>query len=242
MIKLKIDLHTHNAEDFAEIIAGTQKMLSYKEFIDMALKKGFDAISFTHHGIMYSEEKALDYAKKKGLLLIPGVETYIQGKHVLIINDVPSKFLLTFDELRKYKTDSNLIIAPHPFFKTSFCLGHLLLDHIDCFDAIEYCHFYSKYLNLNKRAVEVARQNNLPLIGCSDAHYAIQFGTTYSVVEAEEKSIPAIISAIKSGKIQYISKPLSIIRFVIIALLMLKKILYLIFTTERERMKRVFRS
>lgn len=50
-----------------------------------------------------------------------------QEKHVPTINNVPSKFLLTFNEPQKYKTDFNLIISHHPFFKTSFCLVHLLL-------------------------------------------------------------------------------------------------------------------
>lgn len=212
-LKLKIDLHTHSAEDVAEIVAGRTDLIPAKKFIDMAVEQKFDAISFTHHGINFNDPHVFQYAKDKGLILIPGVEAFINRMHVLLINFSEKKYILTFDELRKYKNDDMLIIAPHPYYLAGICLGSKLEKNIDLFDAIEYCHYYYGLFNLNRKAVRIAKKYNLPIVGNSDAHHKMQFGGTYSYVYTEERSIPAIISAIKQGRVEYVSNPMSFTDF-----------------------------
>lgn len=206
-LKLKVDLHTHSAEDIAELVAGRKGLIPAKEFIDLAIEHKFDAISFTHHGVQFNDRSVFNYAKERGLLLIPGIEIFINRKHVLLINFNEKRYIHTFEDLKKYSNDHMLVIAPHPYYLAKICLGRELEKHIEYFDAIEYCHYYYKFFNLNKKAVRIAKKYNLPLIGNSDTHHMIQFGTTYSYVYAEEKSIPAIITAIKQGKVEWVSHP-----------------------------------
>jgi predicted metal-dependent phosphoesterase TrpH len=213
-MKLKIDLHVHNAEDIAERVSGTRGMPTPKEFIDLAVEKGYDAIAFTHHGLLFNDPEAFEYAKSKGLLLIPGVEAFINKKHVLLLNYLEKKHVLNFEALREIKNDRMLVIAPHPYYKAKFCLEDDLEANIDLFDAIEYSHFYTKWFNLNKKATRAAKKHQLPLVGNSDAHFTYQFGTTYSYVYAKEKSIEAIIEAIKEGQVEYVSSPLPTYRIV----------------------------
>lgn len=212
-LKLKVDLHLHTADDLAEIVAGRKKLIPPKELVDMAVEQKFDAIAISHHCVQYKNDELTEYAYKKGLIIIPAVETYIQRKHVLLINFSTKKHILTYQDLADHKTDDVLVIAPHPFYALSACLGNNLIRHIECFDAIEYCHYYYKFFNPNKKALRVAKKYNLPVIGNSDAHRRFQFGTTYSYVYAEEKSIQAIIKAVKQGKVEYVSHPISLPKF-----------------------------
>jgi predicted metal-dependent phosphoesterase TrpH len=212
-LKLKVDLHLHTSHDLQEIVAGRKNLIPPKELVDMAVEQKFDAIAISHHCVQYKNAELTEYANQKGILLIPGVETYIQRKHVLLINFSTMKHILTYQDLKRYKSDDVLVIAPHPFYGLSACLGKDLIRNIDCFDAIEYCHYYYRLFNPNRKALKIAQKYNLPVIGNSDTHRHFQFGTTYSYVYAEEKTIPAVISAIKQGKIEYVSHPISLAKF-----------------------------
>src|SRR5207248_4681487 len=64
----------------------------------------------------------------------------------------------------------------HPFFPASFSLGSRLLRELDLFDAIEFSHFYTRHLDFNRRAVALARETGLPLVGSSDSHLPHQLG------------------------------------------------------------------
>ena len=84
----------------------------------------------------------------------------------------------------------------------------------DLFDAIEYCHWYTKYNNKgNERAVEVAKRYNLPLVANSDCHRFMQVGTNYTILNCE-KNVDAVIKAIKENKIKIYTKPLLIRKYI----------------------------
>ncbi len=212
-MKLKVDLHLHTSNDLVELVAGRKNLIPPKQLIDLAVEQHFDAIAITHHGLQYQDSELSDYARQKGLLLINGVETYIHKKHVLLINFSTKKHILSYDDLLRHKGDDVLVIAPHPFYILPECLGNDLIHYHHCFDAIEFCHFYYRWFNPNRKALRIAEQLHLPVVGNSDAHRAFQFGRTYSYVYAEEKTVPAIIRAIKQGKVEYVSHPLTLREF-----------------------------
>lgn len=233
-LKLKVDLHVHTANDLVEIVAGRKKLITPKQMIDMAVEQNYDAISITHHGVQYNDKNLIEYAKQQGLLLIPGVETYIQKKHVLLINMTTKKHILTYQDLARYKTDEVLVIAPHPFYLVPECVGDDLIRYRDCFDAVEYCHYYYKFINFNRKALRVARELKLSVIGNSDAHRLFQFGKTYSYVYAEQKTIPAIIQAIKQGRVEYVSHPLTLREFLRETVWLFEKLPYIMNIAVRK--------
>jgi predicted metal-dependent phosphoesterase TrpH len=236
-LKLKIDLHTHCSKDYSEYLAGRRNLMPPEELVDLAVHLKYDAIAITHHGIPYYDEKLSRYAQERGLLIFPGVEAYINRKHVLLINYTDKGYVFTFEDLRRKKHDQLLVIAPHPYYHDPLCLGKELERNIDCFDAIEYCHYYYKLFNFNRKAVRIAQKYKLPMIGNSDTHYKAQFGQTYSFVYAEEKSIPAIIDAIKKGKIEYISNPISFYDFLNETVWIFRGIPYQVKILLRRRLK-----
>ena len=88
------------------------------------------------------------------------------------------------------------MVAPHPFFPSSYSLREKLWHEIELFDAIEFSHFYTPRVDFNRAAVKLARAVGLPLIGTSDSHLDEQFGTTFSLVDAEP-GVESVLSAIK---------------------------------------------
>lgn len=199
----------HTAEDPQDKIKHTAR-----ELIDYASQKKFDVIAITNHNKLTYNKYLKNYAAKKNILLIPGIELTVEKKHVIYLNseefrDIKVK---TISELKRYKNEKSAIIAPHPYFPTCYALNSKLEENINLFDAIEYTHFYFKKINFNKKAQEKAKEYNLPLVGVSDAHFIQQIGTTYSLVEAE-KNPEAVIKAIKENKIEVVTQPLKVTPF-----------------------------
>lgn len=205
---LKIDLHTHTADDPQELIEHTSCQL-----LDKAYHLGFDAISITNHNGISFDDYLRDYARERGIVLIPGVEKTIQGKHVLIVNahdDILNA--RTFDDIRRLRTPFNMVAAPHPYYPDFASLMWLVRKNIDVFDAIEYSWFYHNRINFNAFAVRIAAKYGLPLLCTSDCHHLEKFGAAYSLVDAE-KDPDSILEAVKAGRVEVVANPLRLIEF-----------------------------
>ncbi|MBU2639415.1 MAG: PHP domain-containing protein [Nanoarchaeota archaeon] len=205
---LKSQLHIHTKED-------PQDRLKYsaKEVIDRASYLNFDVIAFTFHDILFFNKELKDYAKSKGILLIPGIEKNIEKKHVLILGLEKLPRLEKLKDLEKIK-DKALIIAPHPFYPRHHSLNSKFVKNIEHFHAVEYSFFYLSFFNyFNKKAVKIAKIYNKPLIGTSDLHNIKKIEKTYTLIDAE-KNINSIFKAIKNNKIKIITNPLSLREFI----------------------------
>ncbi len=199
---LKVDLHLHTAEDPLDRVT-----YSAEELIDRASDEGFDVISITNHHRMTFNDRLFSYARMRGVLLIPGMEITIRRRHVLVLNPPAHRRCLDFPSLSRLRRPETLIVAPHPYFPGSYSLNGYLLRHLELFDALEYCHFYSSKINFNARALEVSKSLGLPLIGNSDAHFLSQFGITYSLIHAD-KNLPSVFAAIRQNRVEVVSRPL----------------------------------
>src|SRR3970040_1672931 len=108
---LKADLHLHTAEGEAFIAYDARSL------IDRAAREGFEVLSITNHDVLTFDPDLAAYARDRGILLIPGVEATIEGKHVLLYNiDVPLDRIRTFADLRRLKGAEWLGLAATPFF------------------------------------------------------------------------------------------------------------------------------
>ncbi|MBN2142080.1 PHP domain-containing protein [Candidatus Woesearchaeota archaeon] len=216
---LKTDFHLHAHEDWYDHYHITY---TAKDLILLAEKKEFDVLALTFHNRVYFPNSLRSYAKKHGILLIPGAEVRIHGKDVLLANVTEKDILKLRDleDLDKIK-DHALITAPHPYFVLGPCLKGLLEKHIKRFHAIEFGHFYAKpvlspflrFIDGNRKAVKMAKKYKKPLLGTSDAHRKYDFGRTFSWVNAD-KDKDSILEAIKKRKVTVHSKPLPMHDFV----------------------------
>jgi len=201
---LKADLHMHSGEDQFDVLG-----YSAYDVIARCAELDFNVIAITNHIIFTYEEAWRDYAANKGILLIPGVEASIQGKHVLLLNaDAGANHLKTFEDLADYKNANDVyVVAPHAFSWSTICLRDLAYLHADLFDAVEIHHFYTKQLNPNKKAYAFAREYNKILIGNSDCHHHKYIGKTYSQIKADQ-NIDAVMNALRAGAIKVVTEPL----------------------------------
>jgi len=203
-VLLKADFHIHTREDPHDFIRYTAL-----ELLEEAARQGFDVLAFTCHNKRIHTEELRRRAEGLGILLIPGVEAAIEGKHTLLLDMPYSRLRVrSFDHVRKLKQEGGLVIAPHPFFPAPKCLNGKLRENLDLFDAIEFSHFYTRTWDFNRRAVEYARRMELPLVGTSDCHRLWQLGTTYTILEAPARTVPAVFAAIRSGRVRVVTAPL----------------------------------
>lgn len=200
---LKAQLHIHSKEDKRDHLNYTAK-----DVIDKASKLGFNVISFTFHDVLFYPKEIVRYAEEKGILLIPGIEKTIENKHVLIIGLEKLPNIEKLSDLKKIK-DSALIIAPHPFYPKGYSLRKECIKNLELFHCIEHSFFYNHVLNFNKKAIELAKEHNKPLLGTSDVHNLAYLDSTYSLIDSK-KNIDDVIKAIKENKLKIITKPISL--------------------------------
>lgn len=210
---LKCDFHIHTKEDIKDV------WIKYnaKQIISYGAKLGFEVMSITNHQNVFFNNDIKYYAKKKGVLLIPGTESLVDGKELIILN-MPKKYWkkeeFLFNQIEKMRANNILTIAPHPFYPLKTCMGKLIYKHKNLIDALEYSHFYSWWFNrYNKKTVIAAKKLNLPLIGTSDVHKIYQFNNTYTMLDCD-KNLDSVFEAIRKNKIKLISKPLSSQKFI----------------------------
>jgi predicted metal-dependent phosphoesterase TrpH len=203
---LKVELHSHTADDPLDRIPHTTF-----ELIDRASRLGYAAIAVTLHDRQLDLEPFLDYASSRRLTLIPGIERTIEGRHVLLLNfSRAAEDVESFADLARLRArESGLVIAPHPFFPGSSCLGRLLEVHADLFDAVEYNAMFTASLNFNTRAVKWARAHGKPVVGNGDVHRLRQLGRTYSLVEASPNP-DSICEAVRTGRVRIEAQPLAV--------------------------------
>jgi predicted metal-dependent phosphoesterase TrpH len=202
---LKVELHAHTSDDPQDQIA-----YSAKELIDRAAGLGYDALAITLHDRQLDIRHLVPYAAARQVVLIPGVERTVEGRHVLLLNFASgTDDVRTFEDVRRLKREvPGLVVAPHPFFPHSSCLQDEMDRNADLFDAVECNAMFTGLVNFNRRAERWAARHGKPVVGNGDVHRLRQLGSTYSLVDAEP-SADAICAAIAAGRVQVVAQPLS---------------------------------
>jgi predicted metal-dependent phosphoesterase TrpH len=206
---LKVELHAHTDFDPADHIPHTTT-----ELIDHAVSLGYNALAVTLHNRYFDPAEWHDYASRRGLVLLAGIEQTIGHHHVLLVN-FPAAIgeVRSFDEIDRLKrTCAGLVIAPHPCYPTLSALGKSTMNrYVDVIDAVEINAMYTRLLDFNRQAVAWAREHRKPLVGNTDLHVLDQMGTTYSLVDANPDA-DAICEAIRKGRVEVRTTPLPEIR------------------------------
>src|SRR6478609_70218 len=139
---IKIDLHIHTLDDPKDAVD-----FSAHQLLERARSLGFRVLAITLHDAVFDRKEVFADAAAMGILLIPAAEVRLQGADVILLNVTASEVagLRNFEDLRQLRTrrgPSIFTIAPHPFYVLGGSIGRRLFDELDCFDAIEVCHFH----------------------------------------------------------------------------------------------------
>jgi len=207
---VKMDLHIHTLDDPKDAVD-----YSAHQLLERARSLGFRVLAITLHDAVFDRPEVFRDAAAMGILLIPAAEVRLCGADVIVLNVTGKEIaeLKNFDVLRRLRArrgTSGFTIAPHPFYVFGSSIGSRLFAEIDCFDAIEFCHFHKGLFNLNRRAEKVAARFRKPLIATSDAHRLHAFGSHYtSIPMPPELTVENVFAALRAGPLSLISPPCS---------------------------------
>ena len=230
---IKLDLHIHTLDDPKDVLD-----YSAHELLERARSLGFRVLAITLHNAVFDRAEVFADAASMGMLLIPAAEMRLEGADVILLNVTADEVegLRTFDDLaalRARRGPSLFTIAPHPFYVLGGSIGEKLAERIDCFDAIELCHFWTRLINPNRRAVEMAERFGKPLIATSDAHQLHAFGSNYtSIPRPAELTVENVIEALRRGPRQLTNPPCSFVDLV--------STIYFVFIAHPWRRKKRF--
>src|SRR5438093_8650144 len=211
----KTDLHIHTLDDPKDAVD-----YSAHQLLERARSLGFRVLAITLHDAVFDREEVFADAAAMGILLIRAAEVRLCGADVIILNVTGEEIaaLKNFDDLRQLRArrgNSIFTIAPHPFYVFGGSIGSRLFAEIDCFDAIEYCHFHFGLFNPNRRAKRVAARFGKPMIATSDAHRLHAFGRHYTSMTMPPALTPeSVFAGLRSGPLRLTSPACSFTDFV----------------------------
>ncbi len=213
---IKLDLHIHTLDD-------TKDALDYSahQLLERAKLLGIEVLAITLHDSVFARREVFDDARAMGVLLIPAAEMRLHGADIVVLNVTPEEAatLHDFDDVRRLRAargDSIFVFAPHPFYILGGSIGGERLEaNIDCFDAIEICHFHKGIFDRNRGAREIAARFGLPLLATSDAHQLSAFGRHYtSIPRPPELTTESVFAGLRSGAGRLTSPPCSLVDLV----------------------------
>ncbi|MEN3369926.1 MAG: hypothetical protein V7609_2069 [Verrucomicrobiota bacterium] len=228
---IKVDLHIHTLDDPKDALD-----YSAHELLERARALGFRVLAITLHDAVFDRAEVFADAARMGILIIPAAEVRLEGADVILLNVTAAEVaaLRNFEDLRQLRARRGLSlfsIAPHPFYVLGGSIGEKLVKEIDCFDAIELCHFWGRFFNPNRRAVEVATRFQKPLIATSDAHRLHAFGSNYtSLPPPAELTVDGVLAALRTGRLRVTNPPCSFVD--------LMSTIYFVFVAHPWRLRR----
>ena len=211
---IKIDLHIHTLDDPKDAVD-----FSAHQLLERARSFGFRVLAITLHDAVFNRTEVFADAATMGILLIPAAEVRLLGADVIVLNVTAEEIaqVKNFDDLRRLRErrgNSIFTIAPHPFYVVGGSIGSRLFTEIDCFDAIECCHFHFGPFNPNRRAKRVATRFGKPMIATSDAHRLHAFGRHYTSMPIPPAlTVENVLARLRSGPLRLTSPASSLTDF-----------------------------
>jgi len=205
---IKLDLHIHTLDDPKDKLD-----YSARELLARAGRLGFRVLAITLHDAVFDHAEIFAAAERLGILLIPAAEMRIEGADIILLNVRAEEVtgLRSFHDVRALRAErdqSLFTIAPHPFYILGGSIGKRLIDEINCFDAIELCHFHKGVFNPNRQALRVAERFGKPLIATSDAHRLNAFGQHYTSIPRPKQLTPeSVFTQLRRGPRRLTSPP-----------------------------------
>jgi predicted metal-dependent phosphoesterase TrpH len=193
---LTVELHAHSDLSY-DGRDPVERLLERAAAVDL------DAIAVTDHDAIEGTLEAVDRAPAYDLLALPGMEVSSAAGHVLALGVdelVPPD--LSFQEtLDRIHDRGGIAVVPHPFQTSrSGVLATITTEELAAADAIEVYNSRLLTGRANRKAARFARRENLPMTAGSDAHISEMVGRATTTVEADERSVDAVLDAVADGR------------------------------------------
>lgn len=185
---LKIDFHVHTCYS-------SDSSITLEQVVSFAKKRGLDGVAITDHNTVKGALKL----KTQDIIVVPGIEVSTLNGHLLGLNvttPIPAKLGIE-ETIEKIHEAGGVAVAPHPFsfYKSPPSRSVSVYDAVEVMNAASIP--FSVLTYFSKR---FANRLGLPQTGGSDAHYAPEIGSAYTVVDSGS-DVDEIVSAIKKGNV-----------------------------------------
>ncbi|MGJ9381912.1 PHP domain-containing protein [Salipaludibacillus sp. CF4.18] len=229
---MRIDFHSH-----VKISKKSLFMPDYfREMMKEAKASGLTALAMTEHFNTFRMNDLFDFLEKNytyeqgyymidGLKLFPGIEVDIQENgHILLIgnredvleirkaleNHTTETTFLPFDDLLNLVEGYQLLkIGAHPF-RESTPLHHLEIKQLQRLDAFDLngkdLYAYGKEPYTSK-LINFAEVVGLPIVGGSDTHQYLQYGSVYNDFNEECNTVNELKASISTGNFTVQTSP-----------------------------------
>jgi len=169
-----VDLHMHTTWSH-------DCSIDVDELIDHAEEEGLGAIAVTDHNVFGGALEAVEQARGRKLIVIPGeeVKTAGQGEVIgLFLKEEIPRGMSFAETVEAIRTQGGLVYIPHPFDRLhaipDAATLHRHLAEIDVFEVYNARLLFEGY---NDEALRFARKYNLTAGAGSDAHVLQGVGT-----------------------------------------------------------------
>ena len=204
----KAELHLHSLHSGKkDIFLGTN--VTVENIARTCKTKNIHIFSITDHDNTDSYEEAQYFARKFGLVFIPGCEVSTTGGDVLAYGiSKPIKEGLSVREvLHSIHEQGGVATAPHPFQLPMGCTYALWTED---FDAVEVYNAYAMGNTTTRWANHLLARK--PEVAGSDAHYLDEIGLVYTFFPTWVKDMKTFKKAIQTNDIAIGGKGIVIIR------------------------------
>ena len=152
-----------------------------EELLDHAEAEGLGAIAVTDHNVFGGAREAVDLARGRDLVVIPGEEIKTDGQGEVIglflSGEIPPglSFAATVDAIR---AQGGIVYVPHPFDRLhAIPDAATLRRHVQQIDVLEVYNARLLFEAYNDEALRFARKYDLTMGAGSDAHVLQGVGT-----------------------------------------------------------------
>jgi predicted metal-dependent phosphoesterase TrpH/glycosyltransferase involved in cell wall biosynthesis len=145
-----------------------------EDLLDNAEAQGLGAIAVTDHNVFGGALEAVELARDRNLIVIPGeeVKTDRQGEVIgLFLSEEIPRGMSFADTVAAIKAQGGLVYLPHPFDRLhSIPDSATLRRHLSDIDVFEVYNARLLFEGYNDEALRFARKYNLTMGAGSDAH------------------------------------------------------------------------
>ena len=191
-----IDLHMHEKR------YSLDSTLALEEMVEIAKKRGLDAICITDHDSMGLREYAKEYSEKTGFPIFVGIEYFsLQGDILAFgIDHYPEERIDAQEFIDDVHAQGGVVVSAHPFRHNRRGLEGYL-DILRGVDAIEILNG-STLPDATMMAVRYAKQYGFAITGGSDCHYPDKVGICATYFPNEIRTMDDLVAAIRNRECQ----------------------------------------
>jgi Glycosyltransferase Family 4/PHP-associated len=151
------------------------------ELLDHAEAEGLGAIAVTDHNVLGGALEAVEHARRRRLVVIPGEEIKTDGQGEVIglfLREEIPRGMSFADTVAAIRAQGGLVYVPHPFDRMhAIPDAATLRDHLAEIDVLEVYNARLLFEGYNEEALRFARKYNLTAGAGSDAHVLPGVGT-----------------------------------------------------------------